>query len=148
MPSVDRIDFEVEIQRVLLARLKSYAPLTSMVRGIWDNVPQEPNQSGRQSNDGFPYVALGDDVVGQWDTDTEIGADASATIHVWSRHRGREEVKRIQGHIYDCLHRTSFIDNGLIFVSIDQEQSQSFLDADGLTRHGIQTFRILVQSEA
>lgn len=123
--------------------MRADAALTTAVVGIYDNVPQ--SDPARAAD--FPYIVLGDDIVNEWDTDTENGADASASIHVWSRHRGREEVKRIQGLIYDCLHETDFTDNGFIFVNIIQEQSQSFMDPDGLTRHGVQTFRILVQRE-
>lgn len=135
--------FETQIQETLLSRLRADSNITSVVAGIYDNVPQPD----RNDDVKFPYIVLGDDILNEWDTDTENGVDASVSIHVWSRYRGRKEVKRIQGLIYNCLHETDFIDNGFIFVNIIQEQSQSFMDPDGLTRHGIQTFRILVQRE-
>lgn len=138
-----REKFETRVQRALLERLRTDERLLSTVTGIHDDVPQD--SPGRAEH--FPYIVLGDDVISAWDTDTEVGVDASCTIHVWSRHRGRAEVKKVQGLIYDRLHRASFVADGVIFVTINHEQSQSFMDMDGLTRHGVQEFRVLAQEE-
>jgi hypothetical protein len=49
------------------------------------------------------------------------------------------------GDIYDSLHRASLTVTGYDVVGIDQELSETFIDADGLTRHGVQRFRIFAR---
>lgn len=104
---------------------------------VYDHAPQKPDAAM-----GFPYVTIGEDTTSEWDTDTEIGGDVVCTIHTWSRFRGREEVKQIQGQIYTALHRASLAFSGYAFMDCFFETSDSFLDADGLTYHGVQTFRV------
>lgn len=132
--------FEIAAQSAIYSKLTNNADIMSRVVGIFDAVPQTENGSDTE----FPYITIGEAVHSEWDTDNTIGNDVSVTIHVWSRYRGRRETKEIQGMIFNALHRQDLTYEGFDFISIDFEASQSFLDADGLTRHGIQTFRILI----
>lgn len=108
---------------------------------IYDAVPQA-DDSGNAA--AFPYVVIGEDIISEWDTDTETGGDATVAIHTWSRDNGRQEIKELQGIIYGLLHRRDFDIPGYFNVGCDFVDSQSFLDSDGKTRHGIQTFRVLI----
>jgi len=135
---------ETGIQTAIHAALTADAALMALVAGVHDEVPQ-PADSG--SDDQFPYVVIGDDTHIPFDTDNSVGADTTITIHVWSRYSGRKQVKEIQGAIYDVLHRQTISVAGFSLVGIDWLQSQSFLDSDGLTRHGVQTFRITVEED-
>lgn len=136
--------YEFSIQDVVHDALTGNAALMALVKGVHDAVPQAVD-----SGDGaaYPYVTLGEDTAQEWDTDTSVGADLTITLHVWSRYRGRKEVKQIQGAIYNVLHRATLVIAGHHLVGIDWIQSDSFLDADGLTRHGVQTFRITVEEQ-
>lgn len=111
---------------------------------IYDNVPQAVDSG---SDSVFPYVTIGDDTMLDWDTDTSQGKEATLTIHVWSRYRGRKEVKEIQGIIYDALHLSNLIITGYHSVLMLSEFSETLLDPDGLTRHGVQRFRLIVEKE-
>lgn len=133
---------ETSIQAAVYVALTGNAALMDLVTGVHDAVSQ-PADSGSQL--AFPYVVVGDDTHIPFDTDTSVGADTTITIHVWSRHEGRKEVKEIQGAIYDVLHRQSIPITGFHLVGIDWLGSESFTDSDGLTRHGVQTFRITVE---
>lgn len=130
------MSIELAVQGAVIEALKADAALTAMVTGIYDNVPQGTE---------FPYVTIGEDSHAEWDTNTTLGSDASIVVHTWSRDRGRAETKRIQGAIYDVLHRANLTRAGFRFDSCDFVTSQSFLDSDGLTRHGVSTFRILLE---
>lgn len=135
------MSFETALQSALYSALSGDIALSALVVGVYDDVPQ-PVDAGDSS--AFPYVTIGESVHTGWDTDTSSGDDASVTVHVWSRYSGRAETKQIQGAIYDVLHRSNLAVTGYATVSVDWEQSESFLDSDGQTRHGVQTFRILL----
>lgn len=134
--------YETEIQTAIYDALTGDSTLMAAVTGVYDGVPQ-PTDGGAGTD--FPYVTIGETQHQEWDTDTELGADATVTIHVWSRYRGRKEVKDIQAIIYGLLHRANLAITGYNLVGIDWIQSDTFMDADGLTRHGVQTFRITIE---
>lgn len=129
--------FGLVIQKAIYDKLSA-----GLAVSVYDDVPQ-PNDGGNPSN--FPYVTIGEDVMAFDDTDTINAVDASITIHVWSRYSGRAEVKQLQNEIYDLLHRAELVAAGFNFVTITQESATTMLDADGLTRHGVQTFKILIE---
>jgi len=129
------MSFEIAIQTVVYQTLTAYAPLMSVVEAVRDEVDEFQD---------FPYVTIGESIHNEWDTDNTLGDDTSITVHVWSRHKGKKETKTIQGEIYNALHRASASYGGYDIISIDWQDSQSFIDQDGETRHGVQTFRILI----
>lgn len=127
--------FGLAIQDAIHGKLSADANVTDLVSGVLDNVNQ---------NQASPYITIGEDVLTGWDTNTTIGADASITIHIWSRHKGRKELKEISGAVYNSLQRQDLFVSGYDFISLDFETENSFLDSDGLTRHGVQTYRVLI----
>jgi hypothetical protein len=132
------MSFEIAVQTAVYSALTSDVTLMGMVTGVHDAVPQDAS---------FPYITVGDDSLNEWDTNTTLGVDGSITIHTWSRYRGRKESKQIQGAIYNALHRAegSLSYAGHRFILCEQQGSESFMDADALTRHGVQTFRIVLE---
>lgn len=135
----DKLIADVTLKAALAANVQD-----STKAAIYDNVPQAVD-SGDDSV--FPYVTVGDDTMIDWDTDTSQGKEATLTLHVWSRYRGRKEVKEIQGMIYDALHLSNLIITGYHSVLMLSEYSETLLDPDGLTRHGVQRFRLIVEKE-
>jgi hypothetical protein len=125
-------------QRAIYERLAGDYDVTSLVQAVYDHVPQDA---------AFPYVVIGDSTEAQWDTDDSTGTEATVTIHVWSRFRGRSETKLIQDAIYQSLHRYDLPIDGVHTVTVEWEYAESFLDPDGLTRHGVQRFRIISENE-
>lgn len=127
-----------EIQKSIYDELLGYYPLTSMVEDrIYDHVPQ---------NTVYPYVSIGDDTSVAWDTDLDNGSETTLTIHVWSRMRGRREVKEVMQQIYAALHKTDLSIVGAHTVFCHFDFSESLLDSDGITRHGVIRFRIIVDN--
>lgn len=136
------------LQTALYERLKNYADLSALLAddvrpnisgsAVYDHVPQDAV---------FPYVAIGDTTSAEWDTDTSLGSEATATIHVWSRERGRMEAKEIQRELYNALHRHALSITGATTVTCDWEFAETELDTDGLTRHGITRFRLLIEQD-
>ena len=116
-----------------------FAQVSSIGYPVFDHVPQDTE---------FPYIVIGDDTSIPWDTDDSIGSETTCTIHVWSRHRGRKEVKEIMRTIYEALHRQELSIIGGSLVECQAELQESFMDPDGLTRHGVIRFRLTVDSAA
>jgi len=127
----------VETQRAIYQALTADPTLTGMITGVYDHVDQ---------GTAYPYVVIGEDGASEWDTDTEQGAESILTIHSWSREKGRMQTKDIQQAIYELLHRAELTIMDAIFYSIFWEFSDSFLEPDGETRHGVMRFRLRYDS--
>lgn len=134
------MNFETELQKTIYAALTGNITVTALVTGVYDAVPQADD-----AGDGaaFPYITIGEDNHNGWDTDTTVGRDASVVIHTWSRYPGRKEVKEIQGAVYAALNRATLSITGFSFVACDLLSSETLTETDELTRHGVQTFRVL-----
>ena len=122
-------------QVAVVERLKSYEPLCEFVgEQVYDDVPQGTK---------FPYVVVGEGDSVSYDDDCNTGADSDVTIHVWSRYPGRKEAKQILQTIYDALNRYGLVIEGSNTILLEAEYQETFLDPDGLTRHGVIRFRLL-----
>lgn len=144
---------EYEVQKAIYLALRADTNLSALLAkdvndstksAIYDNVPEAVDAG---SDSVFPYVTIGDDTFLEWDTDNSEGKEGTLTIHSWSRYRGRKEVKEIQGAIYDRLHLSNLIFNGYYSVLMLSEYSETLVDPDGLTRHGVQRFRLIMEKE-
>jgi hypothetical protein len=135
---------ELELQKAIYDVLSNDYALGQLVTGVYDSVPQAADAG---SDLPFPFVTIGDDTAIDWDTDTSVGKEATLTIHSWSRYRGRSEVKQIQGAIYEALHLSNLSVVGYTTVLCLSEFSESLVDPDGLTRHGVQRFRVILDKE-
>ena len=133
--------FELAIQGAVYAALTGNTALMALVRGVYDAQPRPLTGSDVLQ---FPYVTVGEDTHTDWSTDTESGDDATITIHTWTRYSGRKQEKEIKAAIYGALHRQALAVPGYALVSCDWIGSDSLIDADGETRHGVQTFRIVI----
>lgn len=129
----------IDLQTAIYQKLSGTAALVESVKGIYDQTPQENEKLGGEK---FPYVCIGDDHFSPWDTDTELGFEAAVTIHVWSRSGGRKQNKIIQCLIYAALHRQPLAISGYSALTPTFTGEDTFLDADGLTQHGVLVFQI------
>ena len=131
--------FETGIQKAIYDALIADSLLQNIVYNrIYDDVPQTTD---------YPYVTLGEDISTDESTDDGIRRISSVVIHIWSRFRGREEVKSIQDRIERILNRAELTIADYEFVGIHIEQTDSFLDQDGLTRHGTMSFRTIIKRD-
>ena len=128
--------FEIAVQTVIYQKLASYAPLLALVVGVYDDVDEDQL---------FPYVTIGESTHNAWDTDNTLGDDTTISIHAWSRKSGKKETKTIQAEIYNALQRSNLTYAGHDIIAVDWVGSETFMDADGKTRHGVQTFRVLLE---
>lgn len=124
-----------DLQTAVYDRLTSASALMALITGIHDHVPQ---------GEEYPYVVIGEDLATNADTDDTLDSDHVVTVHTWSRYRGQKETKEIQQQIYSALHRKPLAVGNAVFVDCVQESQETFLDDDGLTRHGVQAFRVFL----
>ncbi len=133
---------ESAVQKAIYDKLTASVPLMAAVTAIFDNVPQLDEREDADAD--FPFVTIGEDDFDEDDTDTTLGFQAEVGVHVWSRYRGRKEVKDIQGLIYDALHRQSLDVAPFTFVDCLHEESRTEVEPDGKTRHGISIYRVTI----
>lgn len=134
--------FSTVVQTAIYDQLTNNAPLMAEITAVYDDVPQAI-EAGDDAE--FPYVTIGEDVFTDISTDLELMSLVSITIHVWSRTAGRAETKKIQGLVYDALNRANLVQSGYKFVNINNVSTESRLESDGFTRHGIQTFNLIIE---
>ena len=133
--------FDLYAQLAIFETLSDSAPLAELVTGIYDDAPQALDSGAAGA---FPYVTIGEINAVEFDTDTTTGARCSCVVHVWDRSRSRKEIKEIQGTIYNILHRANLTVYCYDLIDIHFLDSTSFLDSDGKTRHGVQTFELTI----
>lgn len=133
MPNLSYLPLQKSIYQALTAD----APLTAMITGVFDNVPQSTD---------FPYVTIGESIVNDWSTKTSSGFEQFISIRVWSREGGRKEAVSVMEKIYSLLHGASLTVEGLKLVLIRQLSSNVTLENDGWTYQGIMRFRALLES--
>ncbi len=131
-------DSQWALQLGIRTALIADGTLTALVPAarIKDHIPQPTV---------FPYISIGETSAGPFDTKTEDGMEQTFTIHTWSRHRGLKEVKQIMGAIVDVLDQAALSVSGHTLVLVRFEFSDTILDPDGKTRHGVQRFRAITQ---
>lgn len=130
------MSFEAALQKAVYERLSGYASMPP----VYDDVPQ---------NAPAHYVVIGEDTHVPYDTDDSVGSESTITIHQWSKsHRGKAEVKATQGLIYSALNRHELTIEDHHLVTLEFEYSESMLDPDGLTRHGVVRYRALLEQDS
>ena len=125
------------LQKAVFEALTANADLMSAVSGVYDHVPADT---------AFPYVTIGETTVTDWSSKTFDGRVHNLTLHVWSRERGRKEIKEILALTYDTLNGAALSVDGQQLVDLRFDFVQTLLDADGLTFHGIQRFRAVTRA--
>jgi len=132
------------IQQTIYDALTGNAPLMALIKDVYDHV-QQPADAGDINS--FPYLTIGSDSVQPWDTDSSLGAEARVTVNVWSRQRGRKETKAILDQVRSVLHYKNLsVSGGGGFVYCLLEYSETFLDPDGLTMHGVARYVLVVDN--
>ena len=134
------MSFELVAQQAIYAKMNGNIGAT-----VYDDVPMLP--SGQPSAN-FPYVVIGNDTLVAWDNDSQLGADITITLHIWSRAAGMKEAKTIAGQIYDLLHHATFSIPGYSVIDCLSEFSEFMTDPDGETRHGVLRYRLTIQEGA
>lgn len=125
---------EFEIQKAIFEKLD-----TGLTVPVYDHVPQD--------SENFPYVQIGNDTFIDYSGDDFVGMDGDLNIHTWSSYKGKKEIKALQNEIYNLLNRADLTIIGYNVINIEQVYSNTFLESDGITRHGVQRYRVLITKD-
>lgn len=109
---------------------------------LFDTAPFLPEGAPSTS---FPYVVMGNDTSAPFDTDDTVGGVITVTLHFWSRAEGFSQVKTIMQAAYDRLNRATLSKTGYSVLDCLHEFSEAMDDPDGVTKHGIQRYRLTIQ---
>lgn len=90
----------------------------------------------------FPFIEIGASQTIAADAGGDDGVEEYIDIHCYSRARGQKEIKTIMEAIYNALHHVTLNVSGRTTSFCWFDDGRTLTDADGLTRHGVQTFKI------
>ena len=108
---------------------------TSITSKVFDDVPE---------GTAYPYLVIGEETATNIDTKDKEAHEHTLTFHVWSQYRGRKEIKNIMSQIYTALHNSDITVSGATLVNIRHEFENTLLESDGITRHGVMRFRVVI----
>jgi len=134
----------VQIAISIMSALKSESTLTSQLTtyasspAVFTHVPEDLTD--------YPYVVLYDTGLDGNDNDAHLGFDGVLNIHSWSDQRDMSVIGNIQKSIYDILHNQELTMTGYNLVDLHQEFTTILRDPDGITLHGVQRFKIILQT--
>ena len=92
----------------------------------------------------IPYIVIGDETSIDNDTKDNAGAQHTITLHCWSQYVGMKEVKLLEAYLVDKLHQTNITLPSAEVILIRREFDQVLIEEDGITRHGISRYRIII----
>lgn len=122
------------LQKEIYAQLDGDTPLSSLITGIYDHVPEDS---------AYPYVVIGEVESEAWGNAARQGMEYRVEIHSFSRERGKKQSAEIMEKVYAILHRATLTINGQMVFSPRFLTSRLTLQNDGLTYHGRMRFRVL-----
>ena len=135
---------QVQTAIAIIAALKADAPLTALLTtyaaspAVFTHVPQDLST--------YPYVVLFEAGLDGDDNDCFLGFDGTLNIHSWTDQRDMAVIGNIQKAIYDVLHHAELVMTGYELVELHQEFSTILRDPDGITLHGVQRYRVILQT--
>lgn len=130
----------LSLQTSIYNRLSNDISLSSKVKGVFDAV---------STNQEFPYITLGEDTSSDWSTKTSVGEEITHTLHIWSRYKGKKEVKEIMNLILQSMTLPLSLEGGFLVELSKIEFMEVLNDPDGITRHGVMRIRFRIsQTEA
>lgn len=126
------------LQQAVFSRLNGDTALvTTLGADVYDHVPDAA---------AFPYVVIGNVTEGPRDTMGRTGRDLDVTIHVWSQYQGMKQVKEIQNRVDELLDRWAPTVTGWNATQMQQELFETFMDQDGITRHGVSRYGVHIDA--
>lgn len=126
------------LQMALYTRLAGASTVTDLLAGgIHDHVA---------ASTVFPYAVIAGMKTIALDTQAHAGMETVVSIHSYSTETGMKQIREVMAAIKSVLHDAEFTIPGHALILCQETSSESTLDTDGETRHGIQHFRIITEA--
>lgn len=129
----------LDLERAVTTRLKANTDLQALIANpirLFAAVPPGPT---------FPYVTIGPEQRLPDLAECIDGAEIFFDFHIFSRDKGYVEAKRIGSVLIDELHDANLTLTEHRCLLIELSDERYFIDPDNQTKHGVVTFRALVE---
>jgi hypothetical protein len=124
------------VQQTFLQILTTDPELSEKISGVFDSVKQDQ---------AFPYVTIGEGFSNPFNSFEHPGEEVVPTIHIWSRYKGFKEGQEIAADIHRLLTNKTIEVEGYGNVDCFFDNSETMRDTDGITRHIMLRYRLLIQ---
>jgi len=129
-----------ELQAAIFERLRADPDIVALVGGrVFDRVTADAQ---------LPYVQFSKCSSARDRMSCVRSWTLYPDIDVWSDGVGFGEAKRIMAAVAECLDGAALVLETMRLVMIIEYKSDVFRDADGLTSHGVVTFKAIVEKRA
>lgn len=136
----DDFDSQTAVKNAIAGALAGDATLQATIGSparVYDNVAVQDAT--------FPYIVIGN-VFGQAeDTKSEDGFQQDVDLNFLSRGPGRTQLNSMMARAAVLLHEASPSVSGHTLVFLRLQTSLTFMEEDGYTHHGVQTYRVETQ---
>ena len=125
------IDPSLSFQAAIVTKLRATDGIGAV---IYDRVPTTVQK---------PYISFGPSQITSDDATCIDGFEVFQQVDIWSVVPGFAEVKALGEKVRAALHRYEFMVDGVPF-EIEHRFTNYLRDSDGLTSHGVLSFRVLI----
>ena len=94
--------------------------------------------------DPFPKIWLEDGGADDWSNKDDNGLEAFVNLHVGSQKEGTKEIRGLMDKCHSALHNVDLVLANGQSVLCQFVRHDVVIDSDGVTRHGIMRFKLLV----
>lgn len=96
------------------------------------------------NTDPFPKIWLEDGGADDWSNKDDNGLEAFVNLHVGSQKEGTKEIRGLMDKCHSALHNVDLVLTNGQSVLCQFVRHDVVIDSDGVTRHGIMRFKLLV----
>lgn len=94
----------------------------------------------------YPYIWL-TSIENDWSSKTDDGLEVEVEVHIGSRYDGNKEADTIADAVYGDLHNKMLTSNTAQILLCQFSGSTMLYDPDGVTRHKVVKFKLLITEE-
>ena len=94
--------------------------------------------------DPFPKIWIEDGGADDWSNKDDNGLEAFVNLHVGSQKEGTKEIRGLMDKCHSALHNVDLVLANGQSVLCQFVRHDVVIDSDGITRHGIMRFKLLV----
>ena len=94
--------------------------------------------------DPFPKIWIEDGGADDWSNKDDDGLEAFVNLHIGSQKEGTKEIRGLMDKCHSALHNVDLVLANGQSVLCQFLRHDVVIDSDGITRHGIMRFKLLV----
>ena len=125
----------------------------SYVKAVWVKLNATTGLVGLvyeilENDQAFPKIWIEDGGADDWSNKDDNGLEANITLHIGSRYDGTKEIRSLMDKCHAALHNQDLTLESGQSVLCQFDRHDMVIDSDGVTRHGVMRFRLLISEVA